>query len=352
MRAAVCAAALAVAALAAGEAFWRGRGVRPSVADSATLWAAARTDLPAGDRSAVAAIGASRMHAAFDSDLVRDRLPGRAVRNLAIEATAARDVLADFAADPTFRGVLLVGVTEDHLAAAPGGAAGYVGRAAAGVSAGARLGEAVRAAVQARCVTAGGQVGWGQVVGRLRAGRGLPAHSLTVMRPDRDLDCRFLSPDGTMRPGTAAARRARAAAIARRLTGPPPDPAAWLAAADGHVEAAAAIAARGGRVLFVRMPTSGAYRELADRHHPRGRFWDRFAAAADRVPGVAAVHFRDVPALADLRCPDGSHLDAADKPRFTAAILAESAARGFLEPPPRGRSERRAVSPGGRRRVH
>jgi hypothetical protein len=79
---------------------------------------------------------------------------------------------------------------------------------------------------------------------------------------------------------------------------------------------AAQIRDRGGRVLFVRFPSSGMIRMLEERRFPRDRFWDELARHVD----APALHFDDVPALRDFTCPDGSHLDMRDRARFSAAL--------------------------------
>ena len=54
-------------------------------------------------------------------------------------------------------------------------------------------------------------------------------------------------------------------------------------------------------------------------HFPKAQFWDRFAADTRAVP----VHFLDVPTLAHFECPDLTHIDERDAPRFTEALLDE-----------------------------
>lgn len=79
-----------------------------------------------------------------------------------------------------------------------------------------------------------------------------------------------------------------------------------------------AIQDRGGRVIFVAMPTSGMVRDIERRRYPRPRFWDRLVVQTS----ARTVHFEDVPGLRDFECPDGSHLDYRDQIRFTEALIA------------------------------
>jgi hypothetical protein len=86
------------------------------------------------------------------------------------------------------------------------------------------------------------------------------------------------------------------------------------------------IRARGGEVVLIRMPTSGDLWTLHELQYPRAEYWDRLVA----VTGLPAIHFADYPGLSGFECPDFSHLDARDSPRFTqalAAILVEELGR-------------------------
>lgn len=108
-----------------------------------------------------------------------------------------------------------------------------------------------------------------------------------------------------------------------------PDPKTSLEGLRPFDVVASKIAARGGEVIYVRLPTSGPIWELDERFYPKADYWDRFANEA-RAP---TLHFRDVPTLADAQCVDGSHLDVRDAPRFTGLLLDELVAWGWLPPP-------------------
>jgi hypothetical protein len=73
---------------------------------------------------------------------------------------------------------------------------------------------------------------------------------------------------------------------------------------------------RGGTVIVIRMPTSGAHWELDEARYPKHEYWDAFP----RRTSARAIHFKDQPTLAGFACPEGSHLDARDAPAFTAAL--------------------------------
>lgn len=88
--------------------------------------------------------------------------------------------------------------------------------------------------------------------------------------------------------------------------------------AISQLEAAVrAIQSRGGKVIFLHMPTSGLIREIERKRYPRSLFWDPFS----RGTSARTLHSEDVPELARFKCPDGSHLDYRDRPAFTRALV-------------------------------
>jgi hypothetical protein len=76
---------------------------------------------------------------------------------------------------------------------------------------------------------------------------------------------------------------------------------------------------RGGNVVFVRLPSTGTCWQLEETFHSKALNWDRLAASS----GAICIHFRDFPSLREFDCPDNSHLDRRDAPRFTRALFGE-----------------------------
>lgn len=88
-----------------------------------------------------------------------------------------------------------------------------------------------------------------------------------------------------------------------------------------------ALAARGGRIVFLRLPSYGEHWRIEEGHHPKIN-WDRFASMAQ----ATCIHFRDVPPMCTFDPPDESHLDYRDAPRFTHALVSELRRRGAVPP--------------------
>ena len=331
VRVAVLAAALAAAALGGAEALWRARGVRPSVPDSGELWAWHRLSVRDGGGSETeraeptVLVGSSRVQWGFDPDTFARRFPNRRLVQLSVVGDDATAALADLAADESFHGTVIAGFLEEPPVPVPGSAvADYVRVADRGLGVVDRAELTIQAAASG-CVTRRTECSWQKVLAGLLKGRGLPGDTRWTRGFDRH---------PRLVPGRASE------------DGEPIDPwrdvpesrwtaAQWRDRAAAQLAAARRIAARGGRVIFVRFPTSGPLRERVARRYPKSEFWDEFVArlaAADRVtPGrLSAVHYEDVPALRDFDAPDGSHVSLNARPAFTAALLDELERRGGL----------------------
>lgn len=74
---------------------------------------------------------------------------------------------------------------------------------------------------------------------------------------------------------------------------------------------------RGGKVIFVVMPSSGLVREIERKRFPRSLFWDYLV----KRTSARTIHFEDFPSLNYFVCPDGAHLDYRDRVRFTTALI-------------------------------
>ena len=77
------------------------------------------------------------------------------------------------------------------------------------------------------------------------------------------------------------------------------------------------IKARGGKVLFVRTPSSGPFLEMEQKGFPREKYWDRLLVETDS-PGI---HFQDFPEINHYICPEFSHLSPEDAIDFTIQFV-------------------------------
>ena len=83
------------------------------------------------------------------------------------------------------------------------------------------------------------------------------------------------------------------------------------------VAAVQKLRARGGKIVFVRLPHSGELKTLEDRSTPRAQTWDPL------LKGTAApgVYYEDYPELSGFNCPEWSHLSAGDSVEFSKRLV-------------------------------
>ncbi len=77
------------------------------------------------------------------------------------------------------------------------------------------------------------------------------------------------------------------------------------------------IKSRGGKILFVRTPSSGPFRAAEMKGFPRADYWDRLLKLTD-CPGI---YFTDYPATSSFICPEWSHLKPSDAIVYTNSLV-------------------------------
>ncbi len=342
------AALLAALATAGWEAAVRLRGYGPALDDTADLWAERRAAVRS---DSLVLVGTSRL--LFDTDLdVLEEAFGRRPVQLALAGSSPFPVLADLAQDETFRGTVVLDIVP-AMFLAPGGPPMEV---------------SLKALQRHREGTPAQR--WSHALGKPVDGAFafLNADELTLAKllerielPERDgyrappkLPPYFYTVDAERR-GRMVAEAAvigsplQQTVVSRWLplfSPPPPPPTipperfaammgeaieARFAETRRHV---AAIRARGGDVVFVRLPVQGPLLEREETLAPLAATWDRLV----RENGVAAINFADHPELDAFVLPEWSHLSAPDSVEFTRRLVPHLqrafAARAAPEPRP------------------
>jgi len=308
----------------------RAWGYAPTLNDTLDLWAQRRS---AVQPESVVIIGDSRAWFDLDLDELEHGL-GRRPIQLAIPGSSAYPVLADLAADTSFRGTVICSIIP-LIYLAPGGPLVEHSEKALkryhswtlAQQASHRLGmlaEEHIAFLKEDDLTLGAllehKVPWPK-----RAGTGGPALPPYFNSVDRERRARMV--EQCAQPGPL---QDRVKFGWPPLFTPPPPPSyvpreAFLAQMGAAIEArfrdtASAvqrIRARGGQVVFVRFPVSGKLKEIEDAATPRAGPWTRLLKEAN-VPGI---YFEDFPELASFTCPEWSHLTEQDSVEFTKRLV-------------------------------
>jgi hypothetical protein len=309
-----------LSAVIALEVFVRARGYQPSVKDDEYLWAAERARASDRSTTTMAILGSSRILLAFSPPAFREALPRWNYVQLAVQGSRPLGGLIDLAMDPDFRGVALVDIVElnfkhaGYTAMNRELAAFHRGWRAAGELAERYLSTEVQRHLA--LLSAGGL----RTLRALWMKRAWPTPPYTTTAADRTRYADYSLID------TRARRKQQLARIeswddVQYLEG-------WLAEPLSLEIFVAMIQARGGDVVFVRMPTCDERWAYDESVAPKKDYWDRFAA----VTRAQTIHFADHPSLSSFECPDTSHIDSSDGPRFTRALLDLLVERGAIRP--------------------
>ncbi|NWG47418.1 MAG: hypothetical protein HXY25_12865 [Alphaproteobacteria bacterium] len=314
--------------LIAGLEIWlRALGAEVSFDDTPARWARVRAELARDDDPrSIAILGASRIQAGLSHDELRAAAGDVAIHNLAWAGRAPYAALADIAERSEFRGLVIVSLLPHWIVPGHGreeqeGLVAYYHERWNWAEA---IDAAIADAISACFVLADSHYKLRRIVRHLIAiGRPFNMPDSLITTRDREQRIDFA------RIGVAYSRDILLRS-ARRLAARanPPDAAEWLrlvAELQTHI---AAIEARGGRVVLVRMPSGGEILKIEEALFPRDRYWDVMAASVS----ATSVHFEDVPGLLATIPVDGSHIDQRDKAAFARAFAAALQAEGLLSP--------------------
>ena len=343
-RLAVVTAIVLAGLLAAWELRCRSAGYRPGLDDTRDLWVEQRRSVQPDD---TVIIGSSR--GLFDLDL--DELEhglGRRPKQLALVGSCVYPVLQDLADDRAFHGTVICDLVPGLLLVPPM-APPYL--------------NALRALDRNRTQTVAQRWSHHLSLPLERSFAFLQQDDLTLAAllqririPDRvhaqvgpalppcfsviDRDRRTRMDDRIL---TDPALRERVKNGWIPLFTPPPKP-SWIpdqafgqymqGMIGGRFAAMAAavqsIRARGGRVVFLRLPSGGDLRATEEVFAPRAAVWDRLLRETS-APGICA---EDHPELMAFDLPEWSHLDAAGSVGFTRRLVPYL--RSILGEAPRG----------------
>lgn len=305
--------ALALASLAGWEGLLRRLGHVPSVTDDKDLWCLWRERVYG--RNAVVLLGGSRIQLGVPPSRLRVLLPDCSVVSLAIDGRQPLGTLKDLTEDPEFSGTIICAFHETWLEDdSPAGQADYVRHYHDAWTLDRKINRLLANRRQGSMASANPYVSALNILKTFMRVRQFPEPLCLLTSEDRT---RIATPGSRQRALFLDYRIARV----RQVYGQRPvaTQAEWSARAGALRRLVEKLGAHRGRIVFVRMPTTGEHWRLDEERYPRRDFWDRFAAEV----GAPCIHFRDVPKMARLECYDGSHLDAAGAAVFTESLVRE-----------------------------
>ena len=307
------------------EVYWRSQGFELSYNDDEPLWAFHRQRIYQATPAAPVLIGSSRTK--FDIDLTTwEEATGSAPIQLALVGTSPRPVLTDLAQDENFKGTVVVGVTEPLFFSPPGSP--FEKRAHSSVKFYPDWSLAQRASFKINQVLESGLLLLDEerfalrfLLDRLNIPNrpGVFAIPPFPIHFTRNYFNRQTSITETFMADTVLQNQQRQIWWHLFTNAPlmPMSDSTLTTIFDEVKASVTKIRARGGKVIFARMPSSGPIWELEKKTFPREKYWDRLL----QETGAPGIHFEDYPALSQYPCIEWSHLGPAEARAFTRNFI-------------------------------
>jgi len=316
----------------AWETYVRSIGYAPSLNDTEDLWASRRSIIDAEPRRTVL-IGSSRMLFDFDMDIYEKEFGNRPLQ-LATVGTNPGPYLEDLANHPEYSGTVIVGVVPG-LFFAPGGPPmkspiNHLKRFREW-SPTQKFSLQVSKVIEKRLAFLNDN---DLTLNQLFLNFKLPNREKVKTKPE--LPPYFHEVDDE-RQGGMTEFAANNTALQKRIqqiwiplfTPPPPAKGKTIEAARADFgkavemilkktkERVDKIRNKGGKVIFLRLPSTGQLREIENTFTPRKNFWDRIL----ETTGAPGIHFEDHEELNGFNCPEWSHLNRKDASEFTKRLM-------------------------------
>jgi hypothetical protein len=321
-----------IAAACAWEFYCRSIGYGPTLNDNEDLWTMTRQRV---EPESVVIIGDSRGWFDLDLDELQKGLGKRPVQ-LAMGGGCAYPVLADLADDKTFHGTIICSFVPRIFFAPPGAPPMERGEKAVRRS---HTQTPAQRASQYLAMPLEEHVAFLKqeelTLDDLLKRLPIPNRPGALIRPrlppyfgtlDRERRARMI--EECARPGSELQKRIQQIWIP--LFTPPPPPSyipqdVFMGKMKGAIEkrfgdtiaAVKKLRARGGKIVFVRLPVTGGLKALEDKTTPRNQTWDPLLKGT----GAPGIYFEDFPELATFNCPEWSHLSAGDSVEFTKRLV-------------------------------
>jgi len=304
------------------ECHLRTAGFRPSVVDDRDLWSYYRAQVYSYGRKTIVLLGASRIQLDVIPHELEKMFPCYRIVQLAIDGKHPLSVLKDLSEDQGFRGIIVCSITalgfnrenwDDQ--------SDFVEYYHNHFTLDKRVNRMIKTFIQQHLVIADPYVKFRKVFDYFLRRKRMPPPRYLVTCADRSRKADYSIVDVR---AERAFRIKRIREIYEQNPAPPHQ--TWVRQAMAVEPFVAEIQGRGGKVVFLRLPSTGKHWELDQQFYPKDRYWDQFAAGTS----AETIHFMNCSTLSEYNCPEGSHLDSKDAPTFTRDLGRELRKKGIL----------------------
>lgn len=293
--------------------YWLKQGHVASVIDSKSLWAAQRDQVYRHDKTPLVFIGASRTLFAIDLPYVRQRLPDYYPVMLALNGMYPLAVLKDLALDKNFSGTVVIDIDSHGLLQVHNDMQqAYVDYYHSRWNPSWGLHRLLLSHWQDFTVLGDPTVNVMALIQRRFAGQPLPQQPNFTTEADRNSGL-LLTEEESVHLKKHFVKVVRDDFVGKHTN----DVAVWASNLDDVKHWVSLIQERGGQVVFYTAPVTGELQQVYDEAYPRERYWDVFMA---QLPAMA-LQATDIPGIETIVLPDGSHMHAEDKPKYSKLLL-------------------------------
>lgn len=313
--------------IVAWESYWRLQGLEPNIDDNKNLWANQRNKLEKFNDKTVTIIGSSRILYDLQLDIWKEQTQTEPVM-LATQGASPLPVFKDIVDNTDFNGILIIGVTPPLLFATTYPQAEFMKRSQSLVdyyynrTYAQRLNHKLSIPLQKNLAfIRDGDEAWDSDVDLKTllkqihlTDRNAPFYPPFNNFEEITLERHMKMPE-RMVTDTAYANTVKKVWTAI-LSGdfPPPEREATI---NAFTELAKQFQEKGGKLILVRCPSDGLFKEVESKGFPREQFWDELVAKT----GAKAYNYLDYEQFQNLLLPEWSHLATKDAQFFTTELI-------------------------------
>ncbi|MEP6712951.1 MAG: hypothetical protein ABJA37_11065 [Ferruginibacter sp.] len=335
-KAAILTVILVVCSIASWELYLRSTGIKPTYDDGESLWSDKRAMVYEPADKATVLIGSSRNKYDLDIDTWKS-ITGDHPIQLGIEGNSPLPVLDDLANDKNFKGKLLIDVTEillfsssPHNTSEPKQRIAYFKKRTPAQ----KFSFLVNHVLESQFVFLDKDYfSLNALIGHVPVEKRPGVFALPCESP-RDFSNVSFDRQNIMTPkfltDTTLQNQVKGLwNYYRKISTEPPASGNKLDSILATVKKDCdIIKGRGGKILFVRTPSSGPFLMGEKMGYPREKYWERLLT----VTGCPGIYFEDYPAIAHFQCPEFSHLSQADAITFTKNLIEIVQQKGWVFP--------------------
>ena len=303
------------------ELLLRANGHHRGLATDLDDWASVRETVYDPEGKVIVLLGASRMQLNIDTASLRQRYPDYTVAQLAINGCAPMYALEDLANDPQFKGIVVCSIMMGTLPESGwSGQEKYVAHYHKSNNINSKINRTISLFKKDNLVISDPRIKLFNIVKGFATEKKMMEPFFIHGLSDRSCKADYskCTEEQLMQFVPEVMRQKNKPQLTLNT-----NPQKWLKEVQVVETLVQKIHARGGKVIFVRMPTSDELWDYEQQVIPKSLFWDCFV----ETTSAETIHFKEVATLKSFHCPDRSHLDYRDTEKFTSALFDEISSR-------------------------